>query len=93
MVELVESSAEHAAAKARVDDVAKWLARRGIVAASVTPKALIGVSDQLNIIAQDEGANLIVAGAYGHSRLQEWIFGGVTFDLLLQNRCCVLLSH
>ena len=93
VVELVESGAEQAAAKARVDDVAKWLARRGINTASITPKAMIGVSDQLGIIAQDEGANLIVAGAYGHSRLQQWIFGGVTRSLLSQTKCCVLLSH
>ena len=30
-----------------------------------------------------EGADLIVCGAYGHSRLGEWVFGGVTADLLV----------
>ena len=28
------------------------------------------------------GADLIVSGAYGHSRLREWAFGGVTRSLL-----------
>jgi nucleotide-binding universal stress UspA family protein len=27
-------------------------------------------------------ADLVVTGAYGHSRVREWIFGGVTDDLL-----------
>jgi nucleotide-binding universal stress UspA family protein len=33
-------------------------------------------------IAEDEKADLIVADAYGRSRLSEWIFGGVTRELL-----------
>ena len=37
---------------------------------------------QLDIIAQDEGADIIVAGAYGHTRFSEWVFGGVTRDAL-----------
>ncbi|RZM09135.1 MAG: universal stress protein, partial [Sphingomonas sp.] len=38
-------------------------------------------------------ADLVVAGAYGHSRIREWAFGGVTRDLLLRDRRCTLLSH
>jgi nucleotide-binding universal stress UspA family protein len=64
-----------------------------INASSITTEALIGVTAQLSIMAQDEGADLVVAGAYGHTRLQEWVFGGVTRELLLQQRHCVLLSH
>jgi len=67
--------------------------RRGINAATIATKALIGVPDQLVVIAQDEGAEIIVAGAYGHTRVQEWIFGGVTRSLLKQQKCCVLLSN
>lgn len=93
VVELTESSADRAAAKARVDDVAAWLVRRGIEANSVATKALIGVPGQLVVTAQDEGANIIVAGAYGHTRLQEWIFGGVTRDLLHQQKCCCMFSN
>jgi nucleotide-binding universal stress UspA family protein len=37
---------------------------------------------QLIRIAQDERADLLVTGAYGHSRLGEWIFGGMTRELL-----------
>jgi len=41
----------------------------------------------------DEDAQLIVAGAYGRSRLREWAFGGVTRRLLEQRAKFVFLSH
>jgi nucleotide-binding universal stress UspA family protein len=36
---------------------------------------------------------MLVTGAYGHSRLGEWIFGGVTRDLLGTSSICCLMSH
>jgi nucleotide-binding universal stress UspA family protein len=93
VVEIVENQSERAAAKSRVEDVAAWLTRRDIAAASIATRELIGVPGQLDIIAQDEGADIIVAGAYGHSRFSEWVFGGVTRDLLRLRRRCALLSH
>jgi nucleotide-binding universal stress UspA family protein len=93
IAELLDEGADKAAAKSRVDDVAAWLVRRGIAASSIATKALIGVTDRLTLLAQDEGANVIVAGAYGRTRFQEWVFGGVTRNLVHQQKCCVLLSH
>jgi len=93
VVEIVADESERAAAKSRVEDVAGWLVRRGIAAASVAPKELIGVPGQLDVMAQDEGADIIVAGGYGHTRFTEWVFGGVTRDLLKSGKRCVLLSH
>jgi nucleotide-binding universal stress UspA family protein len=43
--------------------------------------------------AERWGADLIVMGAYGHSRLQETIFGGVTRDVIRNSQVAVLLSH
>ncbi len=45
--------------------------------------------------AKDSGAELIVAGGYGHSRLREWILGGVTRELLLTGGASmpILFSH
>jgi nucleotide-binding universal stress UspA family protein len=43
--------------------------------------------------AVDFDAQLIVAGAYGRSRMQEWAFGGVTRRLLRQDAKFVLFSH
>jgi nucleotide-binding universal stress UspA family protein len=33
-------------------------------------------------VARDIGADLMVSGGYGHSRLRQWAFGGVTRTLL-----------
>ena len=44
-------------------------------------------------LAQDSGADLIVAGAFGRSRFQEWVLGGTTHSLLSQSRLPVLLGH
>ena len=35
----------------------------------------------------------VVTGAYGHSRLGEWIFGGMTRELLATSPICCLMSH
>ena len=43
--------------------------------------------------AEDSGAGLIVMGAYGHSRLAEFIFGGATRFVLNRLVCPVLMSH
>ena len=37
--------------------------------------------------------DLVVAGAYGHSRLREWVLGGVTKNLLLSEDRYSLVSH
>lgn len=43
--------------------------------------------------AVSAAADLIVAGGYGHSRLREWAFGGMTLALLENSRLCCLFSH
>jgi nucleotide-binding universal stress UspA family protein len=50
-------------------------------------------ADQIIGLALDEGADLLVTGAYGHSRLNEWVFGGMTRDLLTSSPICCLMSH
>ena len=39
------------------------------------------------------GAQFLVCGAYGHTRTQEWILGGVTRELLVLGGIPVLFSH
>ena len=41
----------------------------------------------------DVGADMLVAGGYGHSRLREALFGGVTRTLLSSQTLPLLLSH
>ena len=81
-------------AEIRTGDVADALQRRGVKAtakAEVHGHAL--ASQRLLDKARAFGADLIVLGCYGHSRLGEWVFGGVTRDLLAQDEAYLLLSH
>ncbi len=81
-------------AAAGVADVAHFLRRHGVHACGKTKIAPPGmVTAEIQNEARAIGADLIVAGAYGHSRLGEWAFGGVTFDLLHAPERFVLLSR
>ena len=44
-------------------------------------------------LAADESLNLLVMGGYGHSRLKETVFGGVTRDMLESMTVPTLMSH
>ncbi len=81
------------AADSRVKDVATWLARHGVAATSRVVRSDGDDVVLLSALAIEADADLIVAGAYGHSRLREWVMGGVTRDLLLESTRCVLASH
>ncbi len=64
-------------------DIAAYLARRGFkVTVDRLPSAGHLISDVLSQHAADMQADLLVMGAYGHSRLRERIFGGVTKSML-----------
>ncbi len=92
MVELVREQ-EIETARARLADVGDWLHRQG-VEANCFATASTGLElAHLAAIAKDLEADLIVAGAFGHSRLREWAFGGVTQDLLARGERCTLVSH
>ena len=82
------------AALGRLDDVARYLWRHRI---ECGPKVMVrqegSGAAQLIQIAQQERADLFVTGAYGHSRLGEWIFGGMTRHLLTGSPICCLMSH
>jgi nucleotide-binding universal stress UspA family protein len=94
IAEIPEDDDGRGAAEAHVSDVAAFLARHGIVATTRVPdRHGRGVTAELDEIAQDLAAGLIVAGAYGHSRFRELVLGGVTEHLVTQSNRCVLLSH
>jgi nucleotide-binding universal stress UspA family protein len=81
-------------AKTHLSDVASYLRRHSVaVAREVWRQPRGPVAAELLHLVWDEGADLIVAGGYGHSRLGEWIFGGVTHELLASTPICCLLSH
>lgn len=77
-----------------IDDVVVNLKRHGVEARPlITSVAPEGVTGEIERVARLNNADLIVCGAYGHSRLREWAFGGVTHDLLHRPSCFVLMSH
>lgn len=95
VAEIVEGDDSRPEALSRVRDVVAWLSRHGIVARELVPEKNGGrdAPAQLDRIAADVGSGVIVAGAYGHSRLRELVLGGMTRHLLTQTARCVLLSH
>ena len=75
-------------------DIALHLARHGLKAeAAHTVARDIADGEALLSYAADIGADLIVAGAYGHSRARELVFGGVTRTLIAEMTAPVLFSH
>jgi len=76
-------------------DVALYLARHGVKveAASRPGSGDVDVGNLLLSLAFDARADLIVMGAWGHSRLHELVLGGVTRTVLQSMTVPVLLSH
>lgn len=76
------------------DSMAAALARHDIPTTLThlrTSKA--GVSRTIIDEAARWGADLLIAGAYGHSRLREFVFGGVTRDLTNDTPIPLIMSH
>jgi nucleotide-binding universal stress UspA family protein len=75
-------------------DIAHHLARHGL---RVTIQRIVSVdTDVANTLlsyAADAGADFIVMGGYGHSRLREFVLGGATRGILAAMTVPVLMSH
>jgi nucleotide-binding universal stress UspA family protein len=93
VAEIVEDEADRSAAASGVEDVVAWLLRHGVLASGRVPREPGDAEVQLDSIASEVGAGIIVAGAYGHSRFREWVFGGVTKRLVNPSKRCSLLSR
>jgi nucleotide-binding universal stress UspA family protein len=93
IVEIVPDASGRDAAAARVADVVHWLQRHNVQASARVELSAGDAGSQLDAIASEARIDIIVAGAYGHARLSEWIFGGVTRHLLQHSSACVLLAH
>jgi len=70
-----------------------WLASHAVAFDAHREIELADVGDQLLSRASDLGADLVVCGGYGHSRLREWALGGVTKHLLAHMTVPTLFSH
>ncbi|WP_295999043.1 universal stress protein [Rugamonas sp.] len=82
-------------------DIAQYLARHGVASETVvrhvkrqglfTQSPAIG--DAMLGLAAELGCDLLVLGAYGHSRLRETLLGGVTRNVLAATTLPVLMAH
>lgn len=74
--------------------LAEVLARHGVKAKiSVLAQTMPRVSDVLIRHLDEQGSELLVMGAYGHSRFREAILGGATRNMLEQAKLPVLMAH
>lgn len=92
VVEATESDIE--LVETHHDALIAHLKRHGVAARSRIVDA--GADEAAEVLQEQRravGGDLIVAGAYGHTRFGEWVFGGVTADLLADPQRFLLLSH
>ena len=80
-------------ARAGIDRILEWLQQHGVPARARIETAEKSNATQLNAIAAQLKADLVVAGAYGHLRGRDWILGGITHDVLHGAHRCTMVSH
>lgn len=82
----------HESIRDSLADIAAYLEHHGVTARTeLIPHEADG--DRLLAFAHSIQADLIVSGAYGHSRLREWAFGGVTRSLIESNGIHRFMSY
>lgn len=74
-------------------DIATYLVRHGVETVVDVLPLTEDVTSTLLQEAHRISADLIVAGAYGHSRLREWIMGGTTVELIEKTDVPLLMAH
>ncbi|WP_370125608.1 universal stress protein [Sinorhizobium fredii] len=75
-------------------DVAGYLARHGInISVENLPSSGRSITEVLQKHALDIDADMIVMGAYGHSRIRELLLGGVTKSMLKEARFPIFMAH
>ena len=94
LVEIRDGKDGRPEGEARLADVVAWLTRHGVAVVECVSSPSSGDdATALFALGQDRGIDLTVAGAYGHSRMREWVLGGVTRDLLVSADRCSFVSH
>jgi nucleotide-binding universal stress UspA family protein len=77
-----------------IEDAVDYLAAHGCQAKALTqPHGHGSIGDDLLLAAHNQGADLLVMGAYSHNRIRELVFGGATLEALLDATIPVLMIH
>ena len=87
-----ESDLRHVS-RLQINDARDWLVRHGVKLQLHQEPVRGDVGEALLARADHLGADLLVMGGYGHSRIAEFLLGGVTRRMLTQMTMPVLLSH
>jgi nucleotide-binding universal stress UspA family protein len=95
------AAAEHVVADALAADPRPWLARHGVQATlavhAIAHQRRLNrrheVGERLLLLAAEVGADVLVMGAYGHSRFRQTLMGGVTRTVLEAMTLPVLMAH
>ncbi|MFX0541457.1 universal stress protein [Roseovarius sp. S4756] len=75
-------------------DVARWLSHHGChVTVQSYPSGGHEIGKCIHTRSTEIGADLVVMGAFGHSRLRQAVFGGTTRSVVDQTEFPVLLAH
>src|SRR5215469_4596596 len=94
LVALSLNGADCAPLDASAEKLSKHLARVGLPMRLINlPASRSEIPPSILSIAADEGLDMRVMGAYGHSRLQEGILGGITREMLRTMTVPTLMSH
>ena len=91
VVEVIDDVSYRGASQNQLDDVVSWLDGHGVAAVA----RVFHFPEHKDPMEKlwEYGTDILIAGAYGHARLREWIFGGFTRDLLKRSPQCVFLAH
>ena len=90
---LTVSEGDARAERDSLKDLLTWLSGHGVKVRDELIDNREGFDDVLQTTAILNKADMLVTGGYGHSRAREWLFGGVTRNLLNANRLTRLLSN
>jgi len=93
IVAIVEEGASEQAGVAAGTDIGCYLSRHGVEAEVRTVAGWHDAGEAIVNEAKMIGAQMIVMGGYGHSRLREWVLGGATRHVLTEADVPVLMAH
>ncbi len=93
LVQIVDRFESDSAERGLAEIAARLKGHGVVVETEVLPNSKRSIAKGLEDTAERHSADLIVIGAYGHSRVREWALGGVTQELIEDSPKFILFSH